>query len=95
VIVWHVSTDGVLHEVARLTPPTVQPRESPCADCAQPPGQATSAAVSSPYMYSPYGMQVERTVVVGDVLYSVTDGGLMATSTSSWSQVAWLPYSGS
>lgn len=95
VIVWHVSTDGVLREAARLTPPTVQPRESPCADCAQPPGQATSAAVSSPYMYSPYGMQVERTVVVGDVLYSVTDGGLMATSTSSWSQVGWLPYSGS
>jgi uncharacterized secreted protein with C-terminal beta-propeller domain len=91
VIVWHLSTNGTLQEVARITPPTVQPKEYPCPNCAQSSGPAGSTAI-----YSPIGLQVvERTVVVGDVLYTVTDGGLMATSMNSWNQVGWLPYSGS
>jgi hypothetical protein len=89
-IVWHVSTDGALQEIARLAPPAA-PSPSACEACAQPPG----AAATRPVGYSPYETGVERAVVVGSLLYSVTDSGLMATSMQSWSKVAWLPYNGS
>lgn len=43
---------------------------------------------------SPYGWGVERAVVVGDLLYTVSDAGILASRLDTLSQVAWLPYAG-
>ncbi|HEV2369657.1 MAG TPA: beta-propeller domain-containing protein, partial [Acidimicrobiales bacterium] len=106
VIVWHVGTDGSIQELARLSQPSnppppgppgppspgpPQPAPPPCNTCAEPqPAPAGGAA-----MYPYYGSGVERSVVVGSLLYTVSDSGIMATSMSSWAQQAWLAYSGS
>jgi uncharacterized secreted protein with C-terminal beta-propeller domain len=51
-------------------------------------GPATGAMV--PY----YGGAAERILVAGDVLYTVSDAGIMATDMTNWREAAWLAYSG-
>jgi hypothetical protein len=47
-------------------------------------------------MYYPYpGAGIERAMVVGNLLYTVSDAGVMANTMSNWSQLAWLAFSGS
>ena len=99
VIVWHVGSDGTLTEVARLSQPQTQSPNPPCNTCAAPSsGGAMAPAPGSGggAMYYPYGgYGVERALVVGNDLYTVSDAGVMANSMSGWSQVAWLAFSGS
>jgi uncharacterized secreted protein with C-terminal beta-propeller domain len=94
VIVWHVAADGTLAEVARLSQPqSASPGPGPCNTCAAP---APQPASSGPAMFYPYyGAGIERAVVVGGLMYTVSDAGIMANDMDTWAQAAWLAFGSS
>lgn len=96
VAVWHVGSDGQLHEVARLSQPDNQPQPGPVPQPGGPPtpGPCESCGVAAPAMMV-YPGGTERTLVVGGLLYTVSDAGIMATTMSTWTQAAWLAFTGS
>lgn len=91
-VVWQVGADGSLREVARLS----QPAAPGAAGCACPPGSTCAcpmiAAPAPAMVMAPYAPGVERAVVVGSVLYTVSDSGIMATDMDTWAEAAWLRY---
>ena len=95
VIVWHVGNDGTLTEVARLSQPQPQAQNPPCDNCAQPSGGAMTPAGGGAMYYPAGGEGIERAMVIGDNLFTVSDAGVMANSMSNWSRVAWLAFTGS
>jgi len=82
-VVWHVALDGALQQVAQISQPTQTPSGG-CDNCVSP----------GPVMAYPYGNGVERASVVGNLMYTVSDGGIMATDMDTWAQADWLPYAG-
>lgn len=94
VIVWNVGTDGTLHQVARLAQPQAPSSPPPpgCSTCAPPGASAPSGGtMMMPYRY---GASVERAQVIGPLLYTVSDAGIMANNMTTWSQAAWLAFPG-
>ena len=88
-----ISPSG-LTETARLAQPT--PVTAPTAGAtsgvsspAEIGGNAEVMPAIAPY--SP-NSGIERAVVVGDTIYTVSESGIMANSLSSFARVAWLPY---
>ncbi|HET9075623.1 MAG TPA: beta-propeller domain-containing protein [Acidimicrobiales bacterium] len=75
-MVWNVGAGGTLQPVARLAQPT-----------SRVPGPQGGAPAG---YWTPY--PVERAVVVGDLLYTVSPNGIMATDMNSWNRAAWLPF---
>lgn len=81
VAVWRVGSSGALHPVARLA----QPAAPASSHVGLGPGPEPAV------VYTPPGAQ--REVVVGDLLYTISPSGIMASDMDTWSQVAWLPFS--
>jgi hypothetical protein len=40
----------------------------------------------------PAGPRIERALVVGSMLYTVSEAGILVSDLQSFAQVAWLPY---
>jgi hypothetical protein len=97
-IVLRVNPDGSLTEVGRISqpaPPRLQP--GPVQPEPAQSGAASSAAAPAPpaggTMMAPnYDTGIERALIVGDLIYTVSDGGVMASDIDSLDQVAWLPF---
>lgn len=79
VAVWHVDTDGTLHEVAQLSQPQTAP--------------SPAGGVSVPASYCACFGTVERAVVIGNLLYTTSENGIMANNMDTWTRAAWLPFS--
>lgn len=93
VAVWHIDTGGTLHEVARLAqpkPPTT------CEYCGSggpiPVDGGVAAGPSMPAYCACFG-SVQRAVVIGNLLYTTSENGIMANNMDSWTRAAWLPFS--
>jgi hypothetical protein len=85
-------TSTGLAEAARLAQPapiTASPDGCPCAR-----SQGLSSAGTQSTAVAPYSPSsgIERSVVVGNTLYTVSMRGIMANDLTSFAQVAWLPY---
>ncbi|HEX5266511.1 MAG TPA: beta-propeller domain-containing protein, partial [Acidimicrobiales bacterium] len=97
-IVLRVNPDGSLTEVGRISQPAPPPRAEPSRpEPAQSGAAAASAAAPAPAaggtMMAPnYGTGIERALIVGDLIYTVSDGGVMASDIDSLDQVAWMPF---
>jgi hypothetical protein len=89
----HVSSTGVA-ETGRMTQPAQTTAPSPgCLACSggiSSPGGTAQPAVIRPYFPS---SAIERVVVVGQTIFTVSEQGIMASDLTSFSRVAWLPYS--
>ncbi len=97
-IVWHVDNNGSLQQVAQFAQPqpqSAQPSPGGCDTCTSS-GGASARPAPAPgggtMMYVPLSNGIERAVVVGDLLYTASDTGIMATNMDSWAQAAWLAY---
>lgn len=88
--VWHVDTDGTLHELARLAQPaaTSSPGQGICS-C----GNYAGEGVSVPVGYCGCSGGVQRAVVIGNLLYTTSENGIMANNMDTWTRAAWLPFS--
>jgi len=51
-----------------------------------------AAGVASPPVY--YGAGIDRALVVGGVLYTVSQQGVLASDITSFSDIAWMPFGG-
>ena len=96
-VVWHVGTNGSLHQVAQFAQPQPQPGPpSPggCNTCSSSGGgsMAPAPGPGGGTMMYPYSNGIERAVVIGNLLYTASDAGIMATNMDSWAQAAWLAY---
>ncbi|HVA43151.1 MAG TPA: beta-propeller domain-containing protein [Acidimicrobiales bacterium] len=99
-MVWHVGTDGSLHQVAQFAQPQPQSQPGPpspggCNTCSSSGGASTAPAPApggGTMMYYPYSNGIERAVVIGNLLYTASDTGIMATNMKSWAQAAWLAF---
>ena len=91
VAVWWVGAGGALHPVARLAQPAT-PARSPVQ---LGPGPAIGGPIDAqgPEVVYSGGFSGLREVVVGQLLYSVSGNGIMATDMNDWNRVAWLPFS--
>lgn len=43
--------------------------------------------------YWEYGSQIRRSMVIGDELYTISDGGIRVSDTDDLSEIAWVPFS--
>ncbi|MHB1446307.1 MAG: beta-propeller domain-containing protein, partial [Acidimicrobiales bacterium] len=99
-MVWHVSSDGSLQQVAQFAQPQPQSQPGPpspggCNACSSSGGASAAPAPATgggTMMYYPYSNGIERAVVIGNLLYTASDTGIMATNMNSWAQAAWLAY---
>ena len=93
-VVWQVTGSG-LSEAGRIT----QPTEAPAAGEVGP--SVSGGAVSSmpvccgggTFLPAPYGSPIERALVVGDKLYTVSDAGILESDLASLAQGAWVAFS--
>ncbi|HZU73304.1 MAG TPA: beta-propeller domain-containing protein [Acidimicrobiales bacterium] len=86
-IAFHLRPGDSLAEVGRVSHQGHQP--SP------PPGSASAgraAAVGAPAMVPCCGTGIQRALVAGDLLYTVSNAGVLASDLHSFSDVAWLPF---
>jgi hypothetical protein len=89
----HVSPTG-LAEAGRLTQPAPTTAPSPgCLACSG--GPSSAGGTAQPAVVRPYfpSSTIERVVVVGQTIFTISEQGIMASDLTSFSQVAWLPYS--
>ncbi|HUZ43379.1 MAG TPA: beta-propeller domain-containing protein [Acidimicrobiales bacterium] len=97
-VVWHVDAKGTLQQVAQFAQPqpqSGQPTPGACNTCASSGGASTAPAPGpggGTMMYYPFSNGIERAVVIGNLLYTASDTGIMATNMDSWAQAAWLAY---
>ena len=90
--VWHIDTNGTLHQVARLAQPQPAPSQ-PCGGCYGGPGvEGGMAAGGATAICNCFG-SVQRAVVIGNLLYTTSENGIMANNMTSWNDVAWLAFS--
>ena len=89
-----VSSTGVT-EAARLSQPTPATAPSSSATGGPPSAGGMAGGVEAEPSIAPYfpNSGIERAVVVGSTLYTVSDSGIMANDLTGFAQVAWLPYS--
>jgi hypothetical protein len=82
--VWHLA-GGSLTEAGRITQPAPAPAATagPVAE----PGSAVEGAVG---VVSPLAPQIERALVVGDKLYTVSEGGILQSDLSTLAQETWM-----
>jgi hypothetical protein len=102
--VWVLTAADQLQLVAQITQPeTAGANPGPAGDLYACP--AVSVPVRSAYSGGPVavgpivpgcgaGYGIERSLVVGNLLYTVSEQGIMATDMTGWTRAAWLPYSG-
>lgn len=90
---------GTLSEAGRLSQPAPAPSGQTSGSYGGvpipvdiPPGAGVAApgAIAMPY---DAGTTIERALVVGSMLYTVSESGIMASDLSSFAQSAWLAYS--
>lgn len=104
--VWHVGASGSLDLVSQLSQPAPETASPPDDVCAVGNGDGAAsggdvavpvagggATVPSP-CYSDGGAGIERALVVGPDLWSVSEQGIMANDMTTWTRDAWLPFSG-
>jgi uncharacterized secreted protein with C-terminal beta-propeller domain len=87
-----ISSTG-LTEAARLSQPT--PSTAPSSATGGPPSAGGIAGgVEAEPSIAPYfpSSGIERAVVVGNTLYTVSESGIMANDLNGFAEVAWLPY---
>ena len=96
-VVLRVNPDGSLSEVGRISQPAPpQPQSQPGQP--QPAQSRAAASAASPAaplngtMAPYYGTGIERALIVGDLIYTVSDAGVMASDIDSLGPVAWLPF---
>ncbi|MGA8726198.1 MAG: beta-propeller domain-containing protein [Acidimicrobiales bacterium] len=89
-----ISSTGVT-EAARLSHPTPATAPSSSATSGAASAGGMAGGVEAEPSIAPYfpNSGIERAVVVGSTLYTVSDSGIMANDLSGFAQVAWLPYS--
>jgi uncharacterized secreted protein with C-terminal beta-propeller domain len=84
-----------LGQAALLSQPT--PNTAPTTGVTSGASSAAGMAdgVEGEPFISPYfpNSGIERAVVVGDTVYTISESGVMANDLSNFAQVAWLPYS--
>lgn len=81
-IVWHVSSGG-LQQVGQISQPPDQ------GTISQTPPPPCATGIPGNVGIPP---QIERGVVVGDKLYTVSETGILVSDLASLSQVTWMPY---
>ena len=98
-VVLRVNPDGSLSEVGRISQPQAPPPPPPSPPQPQPAQKAQAGQAAQPAqpaggtMMAPCcGTGIERALIVGDLIYTVSDGGIMASDIDSLAQVAWLPF---
>ena len=88
-----VTTGGVT-EAARLSQP--MPSAAPSAGSTG--GASSAGGIGGGAQFEPSiapylpNAGIERAVVVGNTVYTVSESGIMASDLTSFAQVAWLPY---
>lgn len=90
--------DGTLAQVGEIRHPATeecphlpgQVQPSP-AGAGVPPGVAVDVIVAEPACHG-WGMAIRRSVVVGDDVYTVGDGGVMATDLETFQPAGWLGF---
>ncbi len=97
-VAFHIGADG-LTETGRLSQPGETPvNPPPCADGTPGgPGVAlpcasASTGVATPMVTATAIPSIERTLVVGSMIYSVSAAGIMASDLGTFAQMAWMPY---
>lgn len=69
-----------------VVPPEASPQEEGVE-----PGQSQPAAEIMPYDYD-WGTQIRRSLVVGELLFTMSERGLLASDLGSLAERAWLPF---
>ncbi len=87
-----VAANG-LAEAGRMSQPT--PDTAPSAGSGSTSPIPYNGGPSLMPAIAPYfpGSSIERAIVIGSMIYTVSEGGIMASDLSTLAQVAWLPYS--
>jgi hypothetical protein len=89
--VWTVSSAGTLTRVGTLAQPV--PSASPAASTPGGNSVSRSSGSGSDQPAVVYGYpEIERAVVVGNDIYTLSEQGVMANDMTSLALVAWLPY---
>ena len=98
-VVFRVGADGSLVERGRISQPDqTRPQPQP-----GPEGQGSGTAPGTPgaepvrpvdgtMMAPAYSPGIERALIVGGLIYTVSDSGILATDADSLVRVAWLPF---
>lgn len=86
-------TDSSLGEAGRLTQPPMAGSPTPVPGPLGSAGSAPGAGLPEAMPVVGATSEIERSLVVGSMLYTVSETGIMASDLTSFQQVAWLPYS--
>ena len=85
--------NGSVSEAGRVSQPVSSPVASPGPvpmGVMSSGGLAAPGAIAMPYAY---GTTIERALVVGSMLYTVSESGIMVSDLGSFAPVAWMAYS--
>ncbi len=108
VVAVKIGEDGSLQEIGRLSQPVSRGcdnyyeddyvEEKPVVEGDAEAGLSEPAGIVAPptddepgYCWS-YQPEIRRTVIIDDSIYTISEGGVMASSFSDFSQQAWIPF---